>query len=482
MKEKNKKNRKRGKKILLWIIIVVLVAAGLWACAGNSDSQVNLVETMTLQIGSIEELVSVSGTVQSEEIKTYFAPVSGKLAEVNIEAGDVVKAGDMLITYHMDDLEEALEKAELQYTLDNSSYQNSLADNKEAQAKLTEANTNIPVLEKQIADEEANVKNLSEALEAVQANKVNTLAYQSLQLQNELISLESDPIGNAERIEEIQISLQCIQTQTQLIETTGEEADLQKQLNEAQERLNGYEEYLAEMKAQKQEASATVLSDLQKDNLSVSEQLNLMTYEAAKEDYEIAGEGICADFSGVITELAAIEGMPVMEDAQLLTLASNEKVRVTVTVGTYDLARMAVGQKADIEIADRDYTGYITKINHMATQNLSGVTQLSAEVHIDNPDEYIYLGLDAKVKIHAAEASEVLLLPIAAIYADKAGDFVYVEENGVAVRRNIVTGISSTEYIEVKEGLTAQDKVIVSAMVTLEDGMPVVASEAIAGE
>ena len=67
-----------------------------------------------------------------------------------------------------------------------------------------------------------------------------------------------------------------------------------------------------------------------------------------------------------------------------------------------------------------------------------------------------------------------MLLPIAAIYADKTSDFVYVEENGMAVRRDIVTGISSAEYIEVKEGLTATDRVIISSMVTLEDGMAVV--------
>ena len=483
MKEKKvKKNRKKGKKLLLWLVIIALVVVGLWACTKSGGAEINMVETVTLETGRVEEVVSVNGIVESEEVKTYFAPVGGKLAQVNMEAGDVVKAGELLIAYDVEDLEETLEQARLQYTLDNSSYQNTLANNKDAQAKLTESNINIPILEQQITDEKANVKKLQEELEAVQANKNNTLAYQALQLQNELVSLENDPIANAERIEEIQISLQCIQTQSQLVETAGEEADLQKKLSEAQERLAGYEEYLAEMKAQKQEASMDALSDLQKENLSVSEQLNLIAYENAQKNYETAQKGITAEFSGVITELSAIEGMPVMEDAQLFTLASNENVRVTFYVGTYDLARIAVGQTADIEIADRMYTGTITKINHVATQSNSGVTQLSAQIHIDNPDEYIYLGLDAKGKIHAAEVENALLLPIAALYADKESDFVYVEENGIAVRRNVVTGISSGEFIEVKEGLTATDKVIISSLITLEDGMAVTTMDSMAGE
>jgi hypothetical protein len=55
----------------------------------------------------------------------------------------------------------------------------------------------------------------------------------------------------------------------------------------------------------------------------------------------------------------------------------------------------------------------------------------------------------------------------------KVGDFVYVEEDGFAVRKNIVAGISSSEYIEIKEGLTTSDKVIVYSQTLLEEGMAV---------
>lgn len=483
MKEKKlKKGRRKGKKIILWVIVIALLVVGLWACSNSGGSQVNVIETAVLEVGSVEEIVSVNGTVESEEIKTYFAPVSGKLAQVEVTAGDVVEAGEVLLTYNMEGLEEALEQARLQYELENGSYQGSLANNTDAEKKLKEANANIKVLEQQIADEENYIKNLQAALEAVQTDKANSVTQQTMLLQKQLVELEKDMVGNADKIAEIQISLQNLQYQSQLIETTGDAVELEKKLEEEQERLAGYQEYLAEMKSQKQEASMATLTDYQKENLTITEQLNLMAYENAKEDYDTALQGVSAAFSGVITELNVIEGMPVMEDAQLLTLASNENVKVIFSVGTYDLARIAVGQTADIEIADREYTGTVTKINQMASQSASGVTQLSAEIHIDNPDEYIYLGLDAKVKIHAAEVADAMLLPIAAIYADKAGDFVYVEENGIAVRKDIVTGISSSEYIEVKEGLTATDKVIVSSMITLEEGMAVVTAGVAAGE
>jgi len=76
--------------------------------------------------------------------------------------------------------------------------------------------------------------------------------------------------------------------------------------------------------------------------------------------------------------------------------------------------------------------------------------------------------------IHPTDKAEyVLLIPVMALNADKTGDFVYVEENGIVVRKDIVTGISTTEHIEVKEGLSADDKVIVSSFTSIEEGMAV---------
>ena len=52
------------------------------------------------------------------------------------------------------------------------------------------------------------------------------------------------------------------------------------------------------------------------------------------------------------------------------------------------------------------------------------------------------------------------------------GSFVYVVENGVVTRKDIVTGISSDTYTEILEGLSTGDAVIVDSS-TVEEGMNV---------
>ena len=94
----------------------------------------------------------------------------------------------------------------------------------------------------------------------------------------------------------------------------------------------------------------------------------------------------------------------------------------------------------------------MTSVSHIATQNEKGASLISARVRIDHPDENVFLGVDAKVTIQAASAHDVVILP--------EGSFCYVLENGTVARKNIETGISSDEYIEVISGLKEGDTVI----------------------
>ena len=103
-------------------------------------------------------------------------------------------------------------------------------------------------------------------------------------------------------------------------------------------------------------------------------------------------------------------------------------------------------------IAGNTYEGTVSKINHVATQNDSGTRLVTAQVHIDNPDENVYLGIEGRVTIHAQKAENVLILPFSAINTDQNGDFCYVISNGVVEKRPIQVGLTSEDSMEIMEG------------------------------
>lgn len=120
---------------------------------------------------------------------------------------------------------------------------------------------------------------------------------------------------------------------------------------------------------------------------------------------------------------------------ELFTLQNTDKVSVDINVSKYDYAKVKEGQTADITIGDKKYTGKVTKISHIATTNEKGSTLIAATVSIDKPDKDIFLGVDAKVKIYAEKAEDVVTLPAGVVNIGKDGSFCYVLKDGVITNR-----------------------------------------------
>ena len=166
-----------------------------------------------------------------------------------------------------------------------------------------------------------------------------------------------------------------------------------------------------------------------------------------------------------------MHGSPINTTKSTTWLATN----VEFQASKYDLEDLKVGQKAIIDVSGKEYEGTVSKINKMAQPNSSGIPMVGARVHIENPDENIFLGIEAKITVITAEEEGVLLLPVEAVNIDNTGSFCFIIENGILTKKYITTGISSLEQIQVLEGLTEGDEVVTSGYMgmDIEEGMAV---------
>ena len=162
----------------------------------------------------------------------------------------------------------------------------------------------------------------------------------------------------------------------------------------------------------------------------------------------------------------------------MVTLANLDDVQVSVQVSKTDLPKISLGQKVDITINGKAYTGEITQISGSATKNANGVAVVDTKIKVTNPDNEIILGVEANNKIHAEKADNTIVLPYEYVLTDAEGDYVFVLENGTAVRKAVKIGISTSTEAQIVEGLSENDKVITTNLDTLTDGMPVATMEA----
>ena len=508
-KEKKAWDKEKKKKIRRRMIVGVLAVLIVAFFARNSMMAKNaapMVTTVAAETGDVEQILSTGGTVKSDETRTYFAPVSVEVGEVNVRTGDTVKKGDVILTFDEKALSEKKQEAEYKMASSEGGYESSVHKNNEYIADLSEANRNLPVLDQQIEDNENLLKEINKKIEEKMAGwsyngtnlNVSVMEWQSIIAQDEealadildkeargeLNHLSDNEIRELRDNAEIKLAndrdvLLNLQIQTQYngyeVQYNKEVRELQRQAKEVEELIAAYKEYRSEMKSQKASSENGILDEGGKAKLEAEAALEKLTNQESLDAIAKVENGLKADFAGVVTELEAVAGQPPTQSGKLVTIESTEKVYVRLNVSKYDLEKIAEGQKVDVDIAGKNYEGTVSKIDGMATQNNSGAMVVGVDVNIDNPDKNIFLGVEARVYVHMARAEGVVTIPLEVINSDREGDFVYVEKNGVVEKRRITTGIISDSVSEVKEGLLEGENVIMANGMEFEEGTAVTA-------
>ena len=170
------------------------------------------------------------------------------------------------------------------------------------------------------------------------------------------------------------------------------------------------------------------------------------------------------EYDGIVTESFIKAGSVVTKGTPLFTVEDSENIKVDVGISKYDIGKIAVGQRADIDIAGSTYSGKVISIKRVAENNNSDKAKVTVSVKFDQPDERVYLGLEADVTIYTSEKQGALTISNEAYYADDEGDYCYIIDDGVIKKQYITVGLESDDRIEVAMGLKEGDLVITDAI------------------
>lgn len=529
-KNKNNKSSKKVLKIVVPIVLVVVILGVIVvrniASAGEAMAQAMAVESMTVEKGDVTQTVETSGIVVSGQQKIFFSPVNATVETADLQVGDLVKAGDKLIAFNLDDLEEQNQKAELTVQANSLGYQDTVNKSAEAAKKQEEAKSAASALQQQVDAKKQEVANLTSAIagdaqaqaaalqeannsinaqiavlqqqqsEAAAALEQSQSAYEAAQTAQQNAQVNFDAAAAGGNASDIASTSEALKTANAALNTAKNDYDTQKSQVDSidaqiaalqaamssgsgevgnadlQQRLATAQSELADLQAQLEtqkaiaEGDTAALSKEAKAQMQTNNNLAELEQKSLAELIEEGKKGISAEFNGVISDSQVVEGAMVSQGMQLFTLQSVDDVNVDVTLSKNVYEKVKEGQKATITFAGQTYEGTVTRISRIATSGMSGSNQaatstaITATVHIDNPDDNIFLGVEAKVSIQAAEAKDVVILPTEAVNIGKDGSFCWVCEDGVLVKRSIETGVTSDDCIEITKGLKEGEEVI----------------------
>jgi HlyD family secretion protein len=516
-------------------LLVGLFAIGFGQIGSGDAAAAETGETAVAFIGDLAESVSASGQVVAGREADLSLTISGRVDQVDAAVGDAVNAGDVLVRLDTASLDRAVASAELDVVTAEADLADLLAgptpeDVAAAEAAVASAQTKLDDLlagpsEEEIASSQAAVQAAranvdSAAADLVAAYDVNEADIMAAEANLETAIEQQEAAHNmwvrlADCEENENGGHTCAPTDNDRMETATQNVQsANAQVAIAQVRLDevrepdansiasaqaslaaaeaGYDAAVARHEALILGASDSDIAAAEADLAGAQASLESLIAGPSETDIDIyrisvaqaetalqeaqnalTDASLVAPFDGTITSVHVNAG----EQASGLAvgLIDDGSLEVILSVDEVDLGRLTVGQPAVVTLEtwpDIEIDGVITSIAPSALDSDDGMVSYKVHLGLGETDLPVLVGMTANADLVTARREGVLLVPNAAITADRnAGTYtvnlVNTDPDGTRTVTpvEVSVGLKDSNRTQIIDGL-AEGNVVVLGQVS----------------
>jgi len=178
---------------------------------------------------------------------------------------------------------------------------------------------------------------------------------------------------------------------------------------------------------------------------------------------------VTSPISGVVAELAAREGMTVMSGAPLFRINGLGTVWVNAEVRETQASEVRVGNLVEARTPALPGKVFKGKVSAILPEVNPATRTLKARVEIANPGGELKPGMFATVNFTPAARKEALLVPTeAVIQTGKRTVVIVAQGEGKFAPVDVEIGIETNGQTEIRKGLEAGQKVVVSGQFLID--------------
>lgn len=180
-----------------------------------------------------------------------------------------------------------------------------------------------------------------------------------------------------------------------------------------------------------------------------------------------------APFAGVTGARLVSLGDYVTNSTRLITLQTVNPQRASFQVPERYSDRLRPGQRVLFQVAalpGRDFTGTVDFVDPRV--QLPGRT-ITVKAVVPNTDRSLQAGMFIEARLSTEVRPDAVVIPEDAITQIQGGAFVWVVVDGKAERRRVELGVRTPGYVEIRNGVTPGDQVVVGGLDRLVEGAAV---------
>lgn len=489
------KNKRKRKRKIIRTVLIVIVAVIIIGVVGVSmlrrqveerfASSAAEVLSYEVKTGTINTVVSGSGTLAEVDLETLTVPAGVEIREVIAERNDLVSQGDVLATVDMASVMTAL--SDIQAEID-------ALDEEIADAKGDEVSSYI----------KSGIAGRVKILYAEKGTDVTSCMAENgalavLSLDGYMaVSIETDALNKGDAVtviradgEEISGTVESAANGTATVLVTDNGPQYNEEVTVSAEdgtelgsgtlyihnplAITGYAGTVSNVSVSENTKvySSSPLFTLKDTSFSANYDTLLRTRGEKEavlmELLTIYRDGaVLAPMDGLVSSIdysdsdttnTTYTATEEETETSLLTICPNESMSITIGIDETDILSLEVGQDAEVvvsSVSEDTLTGTVTEISKEATTT-SGVTQYSAIITVSKIDGMLP-GMTAEVDVKIEGVENALIIPVDALHQTSTVYYVYTsydeETRQYGGMVEVTIGMQNDNYVEILSGLS----------------------------
>jgi len=239
---------------------------------------------------------------------------------------------------------------------------------------------------------------------------------------------------------------------------------LQTQFNYYRTNLSQFNDVQETYKKTKENVLVTETIQRILDRTQYSLDNSVINYEIA--DMAIKESKLITPIDGIVVAVdQPLAGINITPTSANITIINPNSLYFRAEVDQQEVIKLLQGQTANIKLDSFDKNEINTKLSYIAFTPVTGQSSTVYEIRfplpLENNNLNYRLGMDGDVTILIKDKTNVLTIPIEAINDDNGQIYVWLKVNDKIERHDIKTGIETDTKVEVLEGLTQNDQVVI---------------------
>jgi RND family efflux transporter MFP subunit len=192
-------------------------------------------------------------------------------------------------------------------------------------------------------------------------------------------------------------------------------------------------------------------------------------YKVSKANLDMSDKmiNVRAPISGVITSMYVNPSEKVFPGKDLFTVASTNGYKAIIMVPDTEISKVKKGARATATWLDTSINGKVTEVS-LSMDNATKAFRV--EVSFPGMNKKINYGVTAEISVDVFSKPNVIVVERQHIVNENGAQYVWLNQDNKAVKKEITTGLDNSITFEVTSGLNPGDILITEGINMLTDG------------